>query len=316
MVPSISRANLFFECNNCIFEGNHATGNGGGVFIEPFQAGRKSQDPDLDFYSTDVYITRIRHELMPMHDTSFVCRNCNFKNNYAMSIARGIGESGSPGYEMLSGGYGGALAISQGIRYHVEIMEALVGSDVGYKISRAFGSHGNVHVLLENAKFYHNFAWRDGGAVFASGGKTTSKQSKLRLEITKSHFDLNQAFQGSGGSVKVTKGDDNGDYLCNNGATCDMMQFGVEIMSTKFGTNLAGRMLVENDLVGDSILEDNSAAWRSYNNFDKACNKQCCNPEGGESTCSALSGTTSNFCQVHKPDAVTGESYACNDGVF
>ena len=52
----------------------------------------KSQDPDLDFYSTDVYITRIRHELMPMHDTSFVCRNCNFKNNYAMSIARGIGE--------------------------------------------------------------------------------------------------------------------------------------------------------------------------------------------------------------------------------
>ena len=87
-------------------------------------------------------------------------------------------------------------------------------------------------------------------------------------------------------------------------------------MSTKFGTNLAGRMLVENDLVGDSILEDNSAAWRSYNNFDKACNKQCFNPEGGESTCSALSGTTSNFCQVHKPDAVTGESYACNDGVF
>ena len=99
------------------------------------------------------------------------------------------------------------------------------------------------------------------------------------------------------GKVKVTKGDR--DYLCNNRATCDMMQFGVEIMSTKL--EQTGGTMLENDLVGDSILEDNSAAWRSYNNFDKACNKQCCNPEGGESTCSALSGTTSNFVKFTNP---------------
>ena len=62
---------------------------------------------------------------------------------------------------------------------------------------RAFGSHGNVHVLLENTKFYHNFAWRMVGQSLLAVGKRP-RNNQASLGDHKSHFDLNQAFQGSG----------------------------------------------------------------------------------------------------------------------
>jgi hypothetical protein len=140
-------------------------------------------NPDDDYYTIGVYNARVRHEEIPSTHARFECESCLFLNNQAMSIARGIGSIGAPGYEMLSGGYGGALAVSQGLRYQGKLKESTLDNEVGYRISRAYGSHGRVDVKLDESTFEDNFAWRDGGALFASGGKTAAVNEILHVDI-------------------------------------------------------------------------------------------------------------------------------------
>ena len=176
---------------------------------------------------------------------------------------------------MLSGGYGGALAVSQGLRYQGKLKESTLDNEVGYRISRAYGSHGRVDVKLDESTFEDNFAWRDGGALFASGGKTAAVNSILHVDVDNSLFKDNVAFQGTGGGIRFTKGDDNGDYKCQDeSVTCDMKRIGMEIGETEFSLNWAGEALIDNDVVGDTEMTD--TVWREdVDKFGETCDGQC-----------------------------------------
>ena len=98
-----------FICIRCYFRNNRVTGNGGAIFVEPPQPGRVIVDPDVDVYTDDeIYGDRIdlQNAGMPLR-TEFVCNNCMFKNNLAMSIARGHDNV----FGTLPGGFGGAIFI-------------------------------------------------------------------------------------------------------------------------------------------------------------------------------------------------------------
>ena len=301
-----------FICYRCEFYDNHVTGNGGAIYIEPFQPSRKLADPDLDYLApSQIYSERIPHEKLGFPQlVQFLCQDCSFSGNNAMSIARG---TGTEVFGPLTGGYGGALAISLGLRYFAT--QEVSSSTAVYSVSQGFGSNGKLDALVKNCTFIGNEAYQSGGAIYGAGGKTVSKQSSFKLTIIDSYFDENKAMQGSGGAALFTKGTDNGDYDCRNGnANCDSLYFGVQIKDTEFATNKQGKAEENNDVVGDDSISDEASAWRDVVNFGKACNAACCD---AGTTC-ALTPGESTRCKVWPADTdgVSSVSYSCNDGIF
>ena len=178
-----------------------------------------------------------------------------------MSVARGTGQDGARAFDTLTGGYGGAIGIFQGIRYKAKQLST--STTTLYEVTRAYGSHGSVHVLIEGNIFTSNRAWRSGGGIYGVGGKSVAKDSVYKVSVNNSEFDLNKAVQGNGGGLLFSKGTDNGDYYCSMGtAACDLKHYSVTVENTKFGTNTAGKANANNDIVGDDGISDQADAWR------------------------------------------------------
>lgn len=233
-----------------------------------------------------------------------------------MSIARGTGQDGARAFDTLTGGYGGALGIFQGIRYKAKYLNQHPNKI--YEISQAFGSHGSLYVSIDGSTFTGNRAWRDGGGIYGLAGKSVAKDSDFKVSINTSTFDSNKALQGNGGGMLFTKGKENGDYYCtNDNAVCDTQHFAVQVENTVFGTNTAGKANANNDIVGDETISDESNAWRHVNNFKAKCDSDCCEAAVGTATCTLEQGENAR-CQLWPADnnGKTSTSYSCNDGLF
>ena len=207
--------------------------------------------------------------------------------------------------------YGGSGAIAMGLGIRYKVLPLVGSADKVVSIRRAFGSHGVLDADVKGSTFSNNVAWNSGGAVFALGGKTVAKASVLKVKITNSEFDQNRAVSGQGGAVKYDKGDENGDYKCFE-LGCDTRHTQVRIAATKFGTNSAGKAKEDNDVVGNTELEDTAAAWRHVDNFNnkQQCDASCCSTAGDK--CNIPTGETTK-CHSYEND--WGSSYVCNDGL-
>eukprot|EP00945_MAST-04E_sp_MAST-4E-sp1_P001301 g1301.t1 len=305
-------AGVSFHCVGCVFQDNRVTGNGGAIFLEPYQAGRRLEDPDSDLYAPSAtYATAVSVEDYPIQSTSFVCNSCIFRRNSAVSLARGMGENEARVHELLTGGYGGAIAFTLGSRYKVK-KEAL-SLTKAFSVMSAYGSHGKLVGTVSDSRFEDNFAWRKGGAIFARGGKTVTKRSTMSISIAnQSHFSGNVALQNLGGAVAYTKGGHNGDSRCEENDICDMNMFGMSMVDVTFGENIGGMNANTNDVSGDLSMSDNGDAWRDVANFGQECGKECCEDK---TTCTGASAV----CKVYDMEESfpnTEKSYACNDGVY
>ena len=189
-------------CIRCYFRNNRVTGNGGAIFIEPPQPGRVIVDPDIDVYTDDeIYSDRIdlQNAGIPLM-TEFVCSNCVFKNNLAMSIARGYESL----FGTLPGGFGGAIFIGTGLRF--KRLLDMTSLNKMARISRAYGCHGSINArIINGSKFVHNHGWWSGGAINVVGGRTTAKNSILHFTVKNAEFNENSVMQGVGGAIKLIK---------------------------------------------------------------------------------------------------------------
>jgi hypothetical protein len=295
-----------FKCTGCTFRNNRVTGNGGAVFLESPQSGRVVVDPDLDGYTDDNnYKERIDLQSAgaPIN-TMFFCNKCHFENNLAMSITRGPVNT----FDSLTGGFGGAISISLGIRYKRILEKSSLTKIVS--IRRAFASHGSMDASITNGStFINNYAWKSGGAINVLGGRTVAKRSILKIAVQDTTFTENGAVQGDGGAIKMDKGSPNGDYKCAE-LTCDSKHFKATIKASVFGNNYAGKAKEFSDVNGNSELDDDVSAWRHVSNFDKPCDATCCDMSRVVSSCTMPNGETTK-CRTH-----TDGDFTCNDGLY
>ena len=295
---------------DCEFLNNRVTGNGGAIFVETPQPGRAVQDPDLDIVSDSLsYPTRIPHENSDIMSTTFKCTGCIFRNNLALSIARGADPSFESTQFSFVGGLGGAVAAGLGGRFMRKLDVNSI--DMISSFTPAFGYHGKLSVTMKQCTFDGNLAWYSGGAIAALGGKTVAKQSSMKLSIDGAHFDDNRAVKGEGGAILFEKGHTNGDYECAQKG-CDMNYIGMTVANSLFVHNVAGEAKENNDIVGNTQIESSTASWRHVSNFGKSCGAACCD-KASNNVCALIPPATAK-CDSSLDE--WGASYMCNDGVF